>query len=56
MNLAVDVGFGQVVGIDQGKAADGRARQGLDSPGADPADADDADVRLLESLEGGAAV
>ena len=51
MNLAVDVGFGQMVWVDQGKPADGRARQCLCGPGADAADADDADMCLLKTLE-----
>jgi hypothetical protein len=51
MNLAVDVGLSQVVGVDQRKPADGRARERLCGPGADAADADDADMRLLKTLE-----
>ena len=52
VQLAVDVGFGDVIEIDQREAADGRARQGLDRPGTDAADANDADVRFPESFQG----
>jgi hypothetical protein len=45
MDLAVDVGFGHVVQVDQRQRADAAAGQRLRRPGTDAADADDGDVR-----------
>jgi hypothetical protein len=44
VDLAIDVGFGDVVEIDQGQPAHAAARQGFGRPGADTADADHRDM------------
>ncbi len=50
VNLAVDVGFGHVVEIDQCEGADAAAGHRLCSPGTDTADADDHGVRLPQAF------
>ena len=51
MELAVDVGLGHIVQVNQGQPADTRARQRLDRPRTDAAHADHANVRLAETLQ-----
>mgnify|MGYP000906864901 FL=1 len=46
VNLPVDVGFGNVVQVDQRKAPNAAARQCFGCPGADAADTDNGDVSL----------
>ncbi len=45
LDLAVDVGFGDVVEVDQHQLRDPAARERLDGPGADAAEADDGHAR-----------
>jgi hypothetical protein len=54
--LAVDVGLGDMVHIDQGQAAQGAPCQSLYHPGADTADADDGDVGQPQPFQPGAAI
>ena len=56
MNLAVDVGLGHVVQVDEGEAPHAAARQRLGSPGADTANADNDDMGLPEPLAAGFSV
>ena len=51
MELAVDVGLGHIVQVNQRQPADTRARQRLDRPRTDAAHADHADMRLAETLQ-----
>ena len=50
MNLAVDVGFADVVKINQGQTANGTARQRLGSPRANAADTNHCHMRRSNSL------
>lgn len=50
VNLPVDVGFGNVVQVDQRKAPNAAARQCFGCPGADAADTDDGDVSLADTV------
>ncbi|EKY05181.1 hypothetical protein HMPREF9120_01934 [Neisseria sp. oral taxon 020 str. F0370] len=56
VELAVDVGLGDVVQIDQGERTDAGAGESFRRPRADAAEADDADVRMRQALQGGLAV
>ena len=53
MDLAVDVGLGHVVQVDEGEAPHAAARQRLGGPGADTTNADDDDMGLPEPLAAG---
>ena len=48
MHLAVHVGFGDMVEIDQCQGTDTAARKRLRSPGSDAAQSDDTDRRMTQ--------
>ena len=52
MQLAVDIGFGDVVQVDQRQLPDAAARQRFNCPRADAADADHAHMRFGQALQG----
>ena len=56
VDLAVGVGDAEVVGVDQGHAADAAAREAFRGPAADAADADHGDFRPAEAFQRGQAV
>ena len=56
LHLAVDVGLGHMVQVDQRQRRDAAARQRLGRPGADAAQADDGDARGAHARVAGVAV
>jgi hypothetical protein len=48
MNLPIDIGFGNVIEINQGQGSDSMAGQGFGCPGTHPADTHDGHVRLTQ--------
>ena len=56
MDLAVDVGLGHMVQVDEGETPHPAARQRLGRPGADTANTDDDNVGLPEPLAAGFSV
>jgi hypothetical protein len=48
MHLSIDIGFGNVIEVNQGQGSDPVASQSFGCPGTHPADPDDGHMRLTQ--------